>query len=154
MDKSDSNSTYTVPEVGSEKYLNIRIVVSEEATELSMNVDAQFKKRVRKIVGSGNWQDKCLVLKGIASLTWKNPQSRDECRIHNSSRRGREGQTRWENICQSVGQMRQGDFPEYGFVLFDQGTSVLQVLDGTRRSIALLEFGRQQVPVRILRFND
>jgi hypothetical protein len=46
--------------------------------------------------------------------------------------------------------MRGGEFPDYGFVLLDQGEPLLKVLDGTRRSIAFLEYGQTQIPVRVI----
>jgi hypothetical protein len=50
--------------------------------------------------------------------------------------------------------MRGGEFPDYGFVLLDQGEPLLKVLDGARRSIAFLEYGQTQIPVRVIQMDS
>ena len=135
---------------GSERFLQIRISFTEEPADLSIPPDGKFKRDLTKLLLQSGGAKSYDVMMGTAKLAWEDDLSRQQCIAHNA-KKGRDGKSRWENILDYVGRMRSGEFPSYGFVLFDTDRPVVKVLDGTRRSIAFLEFGQTDIPVRIVR---
>jgi hypothetical protein len=89
---------------------------------------------------------------GVAMIAWKSAEDPAACiadHQHDEKRR-----QRWRHVEESVERMKAGEFPQFAHAYLHPsltGIEGLTVIDGTRRMLAYLVFGRSEMPVVVFR---
>lgn len=131
-----------------EAFVSIEVhVTAQSATFELSKLDGTAKRR---LVAASKGAEVTAV-KGMASISWKSPESRATCIAdHNEVPR----LERWKTVQKYAGWIKEGRFPQHGHVYLHPsvtGKDNLEVIDGTRRLLAYLEAGQMEMPVIILR---
>lgn len=134
---------------GAERFINIDVLLTNESASFyEKDLDPTGRKRLLYITG-GNYR----AVKGIAAVSWKSPDDRLKCIDYQT------GRGRWKKVVQYADRLRNGDRPKNGPVymhpsITSQIDGKLMAIDGTRRLMAYLEAGFDQVEVVVLLGNS
>jgi hypothetical protein len=132
-----------------ERYVDIEVHVSDERTQVDWDLlDTKAMDTFRKCVGEREHE----AVSGIAMIAWKSDEDRTKCIEGHVFDRRR--QKRWKGMQKHLERMKQGEFPQFAHAYLHPsltGTRGLTVIDGTRRMLAYLELGRNQMPIVVFR---
>lgn len=132
-----------------ERFVNFEVHVSGLPLEVDLNLlDDIGNRNLHSYASEG----KCSTVAGTARISWKSEADRDACiasHAHNDKRK-----QRWRGVQEILQRMHHGEFPQFAHAYIHPSLTErddLIVIDGTRRMIAYLLFGRKEMPVVVFR---
>lgn len=132
-----------------EKFVTIEVHVSDDPIELNWKLlDGRGKRDLQSHAKDGRYE----AVAGVAKIRWKSDADRAACIAdHDHSEKRRQ---RWDRMKQCLERMKSGEFPQFAHGYLHPsltGQDGLMVIDGTRRMLAYLELGRDEMPVVVFR---
>ena len=132
-----------------EKFVTIEVCVIGDPLDVDWTqLDGRGKKDLFHHTKDRQYE----VVSGTAKIAWKNNQARADCIADHQHRRRR---SRWVGVQKIAERMKAGEFPQFAHAYLHPSLTdmegQLMVIDGTRRMLAYLEFGRKEMPVVVIR---
>jgi len=115
--------------------------------------EMQLDRRARQDILNYGGIDSMHAAKGIGCIRWQSPTARESW-WQQQRLRPQAKQARVQDVVDYANRMQQGEFPPFAHVYLHPsltGVAPLMVIDGTRRTVAYLEAGFQNIPVLVFR---
>jgi hypothetical protein len=136
------------PQGRTEEFVSIEVRVQDTLAIVELpKLDGRARRHLSRVSQGAM----VVAVFSTAFISWKTVESRKLCMAdHNDVRRRK----RWKAVQKYAEQMAHGQFPEHGHVYLHPsvtGEDNLVVIDGTRRMLAFLEAGYDEMPVVVVR---
>lgn len=132
-----------------EKFVDLEVRVSDSPLEADLNLlDGTGHQNLRRHASDGGYE----AVAGSARISWKSDADREACLADH--KRDEKRERRWRRVQEILRRMQDGEFPQFAHAYLHPsltGLDDLMVIDGTRRMIAYLLLGRDEMPVVVFR---
>jgi len=128
-----------------ERFVNLEVHVSDTPLEADLSLlDGTGRRNLRSHSNGLGYE----AVAGTARISWKSDADREACLADHEQDEKRE--RRWQRVQEILRRMQDGEFPQFAHAYLHPsltGLDDLMVIDGTRRMIAYLLLGRDEMPV-------
>jgi hypothetical protein len=132
-----------------EKFVQIEVHVSDSQIAVDWDLlDGRGRNDLNAHAKNGTYE----AVAGVAKIKWVTDKDRTDC--IDDHQKDEKRKVRWKQMCENVERMKRGEFPQFAHAYLHPsltGLDGLMVIDGSRRMLAYLEFGRVEMPVIVFR---